>query len=142
MSTYNNAGRHFDPALSVKEIAKRLRQTIRTMQERGLFSDMQVSVRIRPYSMGCSLNVEIRQWNGPIYNPEFVQANERGRDTADIPTYHERADQVLRVLRILGDQWNYNNSDGMIDYYETNYALDVRFEGEMANQDYARAKAA
>jgi hypothetical protein len=137
MSNYKNAGSELDINLDVKEIAKRLRVSIKAMQKAGIFSDMKVSVRISRYSMGQGISVEITKWDGRIYNPEFVKANHLNRDTSEIERHPARAAQALKVLRLMGDQWNYNNSDSRTDYYEVNYHLDVRFEVGMANEDYA-----
>lgn len=132
-------GPKFDSALEITEIAKRVRGSVKAMQRAGLFADMKVSVRVRR-SAGPSdaLEVTITKWTGPIHNPDWARADDSGRTTMD--RYVARASKALKVLKVLGGAWNYNNSDSLTDYCDVNYFLDVRFEGGMHEADYLAAR--
>jgi hypothetical protein len=130
---YNNAHSKFDPSLNIKEIAKRLRKEIKNMQKLGIYTGMKVSVRIERYSGGQSLNVTITKWDGQLHNPNWIAA-----DQDDRHEYHRHTPKVLKALEVLkqlANQWNYDNSDSMVDYFDVNYYTHVKVDWELDRDD-------
>jgi hypothetical protein len=128
--SYNNARDKFDASLDIKEIAKRLRKEIKAMQKMGLYAGMKVSVRIERYSGGQSLSVTIKSWDGELLNPAWIAADPDYRYEVD--KWTPRVCKALEVLKRLANQWNYNNSDSQVDYFDVNYYTHVSVDWELA----------
>ena len=142
MANYNNAGSKFNTNMTIVEIAKALRKDIKAMMKAGRFEGMKVSVRVDRYSMGQALDITITKWNGDIMNADFVKADCDERIDRNLQRYVPAARMALATLTALAGQWNYDNSDSMTDYYDVNYAVNVTFDRDLFEADWAAKKAA
>lgn len=94
--------------LDIKEIAKLVRADLKTK-----FPGVKASVRIERYSMGQAINVDILSGLQPLHQteppkrPSVYGAQLRG--------------QIAELL----DEYNYDNSDMMEDYYDVRFASRV-----------------
>jgi hypothetical protein len=140
-ATLPNQGTKYDPELDIVDIARALRKDIKALVKQGFFPGLKVSVRTERYSLGQALNITITGWNGDIANAEWVQ---RGFDTdgGRIPMYAPGAKKAMDVLETLANQWNYNASDSMTDYYEVNYSVSVAFDHDLQEADAEAKRAA
>ena len=105
--------------LSTTDIAKRIRKDIKQQ-----FPTRKCSVRTEYFSMGSSINVKIKDpgFNpiNPAYNPnEFI--NEQNHK------YTEEALKLRKAIERIGDQYRYDDTDGMIDYCNTNFYYNVSY---------------
>lgn len=87
--------------LDIAEIAKLVRQELKE-----LLGAYKISVRVHRYSMGQAINVWITG----------TQTEERSTEAKKIEA---QARQVL-------DQYNYDDSDSLSDYYDVRFASNVR----------------
>jgi hypothetical protein len=133
MANYSNARSKFDRNLDIKDIAKALRADVKKLQKMGLFAGMKVSVRIERYSMGQSLNVTITKWDGQLHNPEWIAEDPNYR--YEINRWAAPVSRAVKALEVLANQWNYDNSDAMTDYYDVNYYTSVSVCYELARAD-------
>jgi hypothetical protein len=140
MANYNNAHSKFDASLDIKEIAKRLRKDIKAMQKMGVYANMKVSVRIERYSGGQSLSVTITKWDGQLHNPAWIAADMNAR--CEIHRHTPRVRKAMEVLKRLANQWNYDNSDSMVDYFDVNYYTHVSVDWELDAADRKAEEAA
>lgn len=94
--------------LNIVEIAKLVRKDLKEA-----FPTYKAKVQIEKYSMGCSLHIQL---NGTGFN---------ARDAKD----SEAVQALKQAVRQVADEYNYDDSDPMTDYYSTKfYANDIRIE--------------
>lgn len=86
--------------MDVKDIAKLIRAELKELPYK-------TSVKIERYSMGRSINVD-------VYLPAY-------------PT-HEEQDPIRKAIRAVTDQYNFDNSDPMTDYFSVNFYSNVSFK--------------
>jgi hypothetical protein len=96
--------------LDIKEIAKLVRADLKQ------FKDCKFSVSIERYSMGQSLNVYIMQTPFDVY--EYIEEERK---------YTLRANNLVTEVKNILNQYNYDNSDSMTDYFDTRFYSDIRF---------------
>ena len=99
-------GERWQRGRGLKDVAKDVRRDIREAVKTGsLPKDFKASVRISRYSMGQSLDVEIL-------------SHSRADDSAGY-----FVDGIQRICA----RYNYDRSDTMADYFDTEFYVNVRF---------------
>lgn len=92
--------------LDIKDIAKLIRLDIKDAVKSGTLPETKYRVSIARYAGGQSLYISFNTYVMII--PERVKTKQ--------------------LLRTIGDNYNYDNSDSMTDYYSVNFFLHVRGE--------------
>jgi hypothetical protein len=125
-------GAKYNTDLDIKEIAKLVRKDIKAAVKAGsLPKEMKVSVRVKRYSGGQSLNLNVKSFPGGFLNPAYVKAvkvNPHLCYTEYPPRYYLHVSRALTTLDNLANAYNYNNSDTMVDYFDVNYYVSVNVD--------------
>lgn len=111
--------------LSLKEVAKRIRQDIKQMIKAGTIpSGTKVSIRMDGYN-ALRVSITALPADLKVYNPEYVQATKNFNQP---PEWDLRCDRYTKKMQAIIDaldentrSYNRDNSDSMVDYF------DVRF---------------
>lgn len=129
--------------LSLKEVAKRIRQDIKQMIAAGtLPKGLKVSVRMDGYN-ALRVNVMAVPESVRVYNPDYARATKNFTDYSNpdvygyraIARYTEEFNRILETLDANTNSYNRDNSDTMTDYF------DVRFYDGRATLAWEAAKA-
>lgn len=106
--------------LPLTEIAKRIKQEIRERYPR-----VKVSVRTEFYSMGCSVDVWVQDADFNPINPEWLPSD----SWYPVPKsrYTEQGKQLLKDIEGIVQQYNRDNSDSSIDYFEVRFYSSVEY---------------
>lgn len=110
--------------LPLKEIAKRIKNEISLKH-----SDITVSVSTDFFSNGCAVNIRIakvpfliyRKVSDPVTHYPMLQ-------------YTESAKKLMDDVQRIADQYRRDNSDGQVDYYDTNFYCTPSFNWELMNE--------
>ncbi|UTZ44617.1 hypothetical protein [Vibrio campbellii] len=124
-----------------KTIASRIRSFITSLRKAGRIpSGVKISVKKKSHkAIGLEL-VDLP--NGvALFNPAFLQF-EIDNPNADYslapnPRYSEEVDNLIRFVEAYVDQFNYDNSDSMTDYFDVNFyggRLDVEYHFKNARK--------
>ena len=116
--------------LDIKEIAKLIRKDLSDKHPNFKFS-----VTISRFSMGRSIDIEIKEINFCFLNPKKDYKN---RD--DEPIYSEKGLELLESVQNIVKQYNYDNSNSMIDYYDVNFYSNVRYSYELREKNEKEIK--
>jgi hypothetical protein len=111
--------------LDITEIAKLIRKDLKD----EIFAGLKFSVRIDRFSMGQSIDCTIT--DAPetfaVINPNFEIAFALGNCTHGISRYTDNAAALLKVVEKVVNKYNYDDSDGMIDYFSNKYYSHVSY---------------
>lgn len=112
-------GEKYDGSLSTTEIAKLIRADIKVAVAAGELPGKPVtySVRSEYFSMGSSIDVEVRNYAGPVEEQGF------GR-----PWMTQEAGAIKARLEAISGAYNHDGSDIQVDYFDVNYYGHVTFE--------------
>lgn len=126
-------GYKYKEALDIVEIAKLIRADIKKTHP-----EVKATVRIRRYSMGRSIDVSLTV-NFPKLNPARIEADFVGeRSHYTNPWATERAATLQKSIEAIVAAYNYDGSDIMSDYYNTNFGGSVNFNNTNAEYDGIR----
>jgi len=109
--------------LSTKEIAKQIRLDLKELCSNFKFSIISSRHRIDLYIMS---------WPIEFYSSEYKEAekNQEREKTRELSRlnkmYTPEWSDVLKLVNTILNQYNHDNSDAMIDYFDVNYYDDVR----------------
>lgn len=110
---------------STKEIAKRLRAFVKATYPRTKFS-----IKIKNNSIVVRIISSKDQILVPEHTQEYldtydgIQINPNGRSDSKFLTEH--AKDILEHIVNYGNQWNWDNSDSMTDYFDVNFYWRLR----------------
>jgi hypothetical protein len=112
-------GSEFDTSKDIKEIAKILRQRLKKE-----FPASKFSVTIERYSMGQSMSIallesDVQVMKDPLAKHE--QVNQYYIKDSDLWT--DKGKELLQKVYQMASGFNYDDSDSMIDYFDTNFYL-------------------
>jgi len=125
--------------LSTTEIAKRIREDIKVFKRDFGYPELKVSVRTQYYAGGSSIDVTIKDFGFNPYNPEWdVDAYSKGEQNS-VDRYTKRTQAIIKSLEKRGNKYRYNDSDGMIDYFDTNFYYFVNVDYGLENK-YLKGK--
>lgn len=122
-------GSRFNIDMTVKDIAKLVREFCKTVYPNCKFSITVDSREIRVCLMECNYNPFIEGFNG---------------DT-DITIYgkskklNEKANTMMQIIQDYVNSYNYDNSDAMTDYFDTNFYTHFGI-GKWGNTGYKSIK--
>jgi len=120
-------GSRYDQTLDIKEIAKKIRQYVKAK-----FPKCKFSVTIGRFSMGQELSIHLieapfealtdpsetyHQVNHYQFHGEYEEGMNNGRMIT------KDAWDCLKDVSGVACSFNYDDSDGMIDYFDTNFYL-------------------
>lgn len=118
-------GAKYERGLDVREIAKRIRQQIKTEIAAGALPQLQASVKIARFAGGQSIDIRVTAASFPILNRERVLVEHRQPHkyfpTAHYPVYTEQGATVLKQLQAMLDAYNYDGSEIQVDYHNKNF---------------------
>lgn len=132
----------YEQHATAADIAKLIRRDLKAAIAAGELPGKPVAygVTIDNYSMGRSINVTIRDYEGETRCTEC--AGQRGRGSYDAandnPCPHcftwdrwlePSAQALLDAVEQIREAYNYDGSDSMTDYYDVNYYGSTSFEG-------------
>ena len=138
---YGREGINYKEDLSTKDIAKLIRKKLKEE-----FKDYKFSVRYKSFAGGSEIEVSLMKTNFEIYNKEYKEDKngnvytERDYEYAQLNHYTllqdkwedsngycngvyltEKAWKVLKRVVEIAESYNYNDSDSMIDYFDTQF---------------------
>lgn len=105
---YHTTGSRYEETkdLDLTEIAKLVRKDLKE-----LFSNLpqaKASVRVQRYAGGQSLNIEV--------------------SGTGVERHGEEAKEIVKSIRAITDQYNFDDSDGMSDYFHVRFYSHPRIE--------------
>jgi hypothetical protein len=116
------------------EITKDIRADIkRAIKGLHLPADLDYSVSGESYSGGQSITIEIRGLLDSQVRTTNTYVNIYGVTVTEQPMT-PAAIELERRLKALGEAYNYDNSNAMVDHFDTMYYLRVNFESERARE--------
>lgn len=118
----------------VKEIAKAVREDIKAAIKKKVLPKGEYSVTIKRYSGGRSLDVAIKSLPFPIVNHEWLYWEQRDPNQhppGGIDRHTKEAIAVTAVVEAIVNQYNFDKSDIMTDYFHVNFYSHVSFDWEV-----------
>jgi hypothetical protein len=130
------AGSEYRPNLDVKEIAKRIRVQIKEHIAANKLPKGKYSVVIERFAGGRAINITVKEFEFPILDPEGVRLRQGDPNSGhSIPYYSLIALLTQETLEGLLNAFRMDDSDGMIDYFRTNFYGHVRFNYDLENRE-------
>lgn len=117
-------GDNFNPDLSIKEVTRLIREGLRLM-----FPTMKYSVSFSTYSGGSSIHVTLMEAPfDPFADDQYrehghLQVNQFHIDADDRLT--DRAKDTMKKVNELIKSYQWDDSDGMIDYFDVNFYYNI-----------------
>lgn len=111
--------------LGIKEIAANVRKALK-----GKYPDCTFSVTISRYSGGQSLSISLMAAPFDVFTDavdEYTKKSQHDQVNhyyiGESNRYTEKAKEVLLFANRAANDYNFDDSDGMIDYFHTNFYL-------------------
>lgn len=129
-------------SLALKEIARRIKAEFLS-----LYPTLSISTRTHYFSGGQSIECEITKVDFEVYKKEIMPQfwnDYADKPEAEIPKwvynlqYTEKAQAIIDSIRRIGDKYRYNDSDGQIDYFDTNFYYTPDFSYAIRQSETAR----
>lgn len=134
--------------LDLAEIAKRVRADIKAAIVSGaLPKGLKTSVRISRYSGGQSMTISVKGLpeGFKVYQPGYVRATKNFTDYGRRnESWYEgngataAYNDMIGKLKAIGDAYNRDNSDIMVDYFDVNFYLHVDLDWKFEDEIRAR----
>jgi hypothetical protein len=124
---YGSAGFKYTPGLDVKEIAKRVRADYKAKYS----SEYKFSVRIERFAGGQAIRVEIKEVPSSLV---FFNKNYDRNGSYHDPNNSEYTKEMSDLLDEVGamvDAYRRSDSDGMIDYFSTNFYSSTSYDYDL-----------
>ena len=139
-------GAKYDRSLRGPDIAKRIRQDIKSAIQTDELPAGVYSVRYRSASMCQAIDVTAKHLPGvAVLNPERIAFDalpweeQRHRRTPDI--HNETGARIIETLNRIHAAYNHDGSERQVDYFDVNYYGHVSFEGEFTRAERDRLNA-
>jgi hypothetical protein len=113
--------------LDVKELAVLVRNDIKEAIQSNQLPNGKYSVRIKRYSGGRSIDVTISDLEFPIIDREGYLASKLNSDPR-VSRYTKIARLTLKVVDLILNQYNFDDSDSMTDYFHVRFYGDAKFD--------------
>lgn len=143
-----SAGRNFKSTLTTKEIAAEIRKEVRKRYPAK--DGYRIGVRFESYAGGSSISVDVKAAPFKIYKPGYSALREANTGWAGFDEWKEKelmerpeirknrwdvtmtdeANKLIEDLKDLTGSYRYDDSDGMIDYFHTNFYDHVQVHWE------------
>lgn len=114
-------GCRYNSNLSAKDIAARVK-----VYTKERYPDFKFSVRSEYFSMGCAVHIRLVSGPVPALTPDC--GREYISTMSEIANYPGITDEVRAVMADVVDyanSYNYDDSDSMTDYFDTNFYLHI-----------------
>ena len=103
--------------LPLKEIAKMIKKEIKEK-----YPNLKFSVRSRRFAGGEAIDITIKDFGFNPINPNY---NSNKPPIFDNHRYNERARKIMNDIEKIGNQYRFDDCDGMIDYFRVNFWFNV-----------------
>ena len=124
-------GTKYDSNRDIKEIAKLVRKDIKAAIKTGDLPQLKASVKISRYSMGQSLNVEIKEIDCQVMNPDRVSDDLLGVHPPNHTICTDAAYAIKDKVEALVNEYNRQDIDSMTDYYNVHFSSSINFSQEL-----------
>jgi hypothetical protein len=128
-------GAKYDSKLTRKEISALIKAEIK-----DTYPQMNISVTSSSFSGGWSIDVTIKDFGFNPFTQEWLDVDKRFNDTTRswqyIKQYTPRAEKIREDCDRILNQYNYDDSNPMIDYFSVNYYAHLRIDQEHIFHDY------
>ena len=120
--------------LTVKEIAKLIRKDVKENIQSGLLPKIKVSVTTESFAGGSVINLRVKKAPFNPFNEDYVKSHiENPYGTRHgIERFTQEAKDVLHKLEDIVNQYNYDNSDLMTDYFERGFYESIEYDYEFS----------
>jgi len=122
---YGWEGTRYDKDRRTTDTAKLIRKELKAR-----FPQVKASVRTQYFAGGSSIDVRIEECGFNPLNPNFDPKDYLSPMDRN-PRYTKEGRELLKDIREIGNSYRFNDSDGMIDYFDTNFYFDVVLAWEM-----------
>lgn len=116
-------GSNYESGMTMKEIAKRIRTTLKEKYPTTKFS-----VTVQHYSGGATLHLSVMESDVKMFLPEKELTNYSPNkyyiEKDEILT--DEGKQMMAFVTKLVSSYNYDDSDSMSDYYDVNFYSEIR----------------
>lgn len=131
-------GSKFDKNLRTVEIAKLVRKDIAEAIKAGKLPKIKTSIR----SDHRSISIRIVEVPGDfvLYDEEHIRAQARNEYQPG-SSYTEGASALLKAIEAIADEYNRDNSDMMVDYFDKHFYLTVQYDHDIGQEQYAAVTA-
>lgn len=117
-------GNNYDNNLDIKNIAKIVREYLKEKYPKYKFS-----ITIERYSGGQSMTISLISSPVNIFTESYLKKENVNKGYAQLNKYYLNTDERLtedavkmfEEIKELIDSYNYDDSDAMIDYFDTNF---------------------
>lgn len=120
-------GNLYDRAIRTKEVSKMIRKELKPLTKLGFKFSVKTDQGMQHSSIRVKILVipESFVLYNPYYdnNARWITSWENGKDPRPFTT--DEGKQLIKYIKSIGEQWNYNNNDLMTDYFDENYMLFV-----------------
>jgi len=124
-------GSKYNRNLSTTEIAKKIREDIKTAIKNKELPEIKTSIRTEYYSMGSSINIKIIELPFNPFNKErVIDEIKNPFDYKVVPIYSEKGQAVLDKIEEIARAHNHDGSEPQTDYFDVNFYCYVRFDYE------------
>jgi len=110
--------------LRLKDIAKKIKDEILMKHP-----NIKVSVRSEYFSMGCAIRINVKQ---VPFRISYLETHPYGGKTRK---FHAKAKELLKDIQGIADQYRYNDSDAMIDYFNTNFYCTPSYDWKLLRME-------
>jgi hypothetical protein len=110
--------------LDVVDIAKLIKK-----EAQAKFPSLQLSIKTSRFAGGESIRLGIEGTNFEIHSEDFKECVKNDKFLPfGKPRFTEKATEVKKELEKVVNQYRYNDSNGMIDYFDTNFYSSVDYK--------------
>jgi len=115
---------------STVAIAKLIREDIKNHINNGCLPAGKYSVRSKYFSGGSSIHIEVKNIEHAVYTDEYINCVKNNLPVRDWPRcgYTLVAKNVLDTLKAISNQYNYDGSEVMVDYFDVNFYFNANFD--------------
>lgn len=124
-------------SLRLVEIAKLIRQEIKALVANNELPKGKYSVTVRHHT---AIDIKITDFEFPILNSERLnKEKEMGNDRAisdfQYPRFTKIASLAKEKLTTIHNQYNYDNSDAMVDHFDVRFYGSVDFDWKLETKE-------
>ncbi len=121
--------------LTTTQIAKLIRAEIKAKKKSGELPNAKISVRTQYFANGSSIDIEIKNTPFNPINPEYIKDEKIDPSLCNPSEYYTKEGKELRdKLEAIKDQYNYDNSDSMTDYFHVRFYGHVNYDGDFIRE--------
>ena len=111
-------------------IAKLIREDIKQHIINGCLPEGKYSVRSKYFSGGSSIDIQVSKLDHAVYTDEYINCVKNNLPVREWPRcgYTVLAKNVLDTLKAIANQYNYDGSEIMVDYFDVNFYFHANFD--------------